>query len=88
MNFGKNARATNATPATTLIQRLTTFVAPARPMLLDEVSTASPPDNPAKAVEKPSAKSPLRIGVKSTSFNSGSDILKIQGDGDYETVKK
>ncbi|MDY0378406.1 MAG: hypothetical protein RBR01_08220, partial [Desulfobacterales bacterium] len=48
--FGKKARARKITPAQTQIHRLTTFVAPATPILLDEVSTAIPPINPASKV--------------------------------------
>jgi hypothetical protein len=42
ISFGKKASITKINPATTLIHLLTTFVAPANPTLLDEVSTAIP----------------------------------------------
>ena len=73
--LGKKARIIKIIPAPTLIHLLRTFVAPAKPILLDEVSTAIPPNYPARGVKKPSAKRPFRIGTKFGSFNSGSDIF-------------
>ncbi len=63
VSIGKNASTIKIAPATTLIHLLSTFVAPAKPILLEDVSTAIAPNNPDKAVAIPSATIPLRIGT-------------------------
>jgi len=71
---GRKAKTMKNIPATTESQRLTTLVDAAKPMLLEDVSTAIPPRTPESTVEIPSAINPSRIGLKSGFFSSGTEI--------------